>query len=263
MRCQGMSDHSPIGGTMQYSISNIIGYEIRATDGDLGKVDEFYFDDETWTIRYLVAETGKWLSGRKVLISPVAFGNLETESHTISVNLIRNQVSASPDIDTQKPIYRQHEAELMEHYQWPWRGGYGGAFGTTPLPLPDGEALAEREASGPGRRDDPHLRSTKHVTGYHIHASDGEIGHVEDFIIDGESWMIRFLVVDTRNWLPGKKILLSPHWINRVEWADTSVHFDLTRESIKNSPEFDPLKTGYREYEAYLCDHYGRPEKHH
>ncbi|WP_373498744.1 PRC-barrel domain-containing protein [Desulfococcus sp.] len=225
---------------MQYVISRLVGCTIRASDGDLGKVDEFYFDDETWTIRYIVAETGSWFVGRKVLISPVAFGKPELESRTIPVNLTRSQVRDSPDIDTEKPVYRQHEAQLHEYYQWPWRGGYGGTFGTTPLPLSDDEALAEQEASAPESRDDTHLRSSRQVTGYHIHAADGEIGHVEDFMVDDENWTIRFLVVDTANWLPGKKVLLSPQWIKRVEWADSSVHFNLTRESVKNSREFDP-----------------------
>jgi sporulation protein YlmC with PRC-barrel domain len=248
---------------MQYGISGLVGYEIRATDGDLGIVDEFYFDDATWTIRYVVVETGNWLSGRKVLISPLAFSRPELGSHTIAVNLTCDQVSGSPDIDTEKPIDRQHEAELHEHYQWPWRGGYGGSFGTIPLPLSADEALVEQETSESEHRDDPHLRSTRQVVGYHIHATDGEIGHVEDFILDDESWTIRFLVVDTRNWLPGKKVLLSPQWINRVEWADSSVHFDLTRESVKKSPEFNPSKPVNRDYEAYLYDHYERPIDHH
>jgi hypothetical protein len=225
---------------MQYSINNMMGYGIRATDGDLGKVDEFYFDDETWTIRYIVAETGNWLAGRKVLISPIAFGKTDLNSRTISVNLTRSQVKNSPHIDTKKPVYRQHEAELHEYYQWPWRGGYGGSFGTTPLPLPDDEVLAEQEASASGRRDDPHLRSTRQVTGYHVQAADGEIGHVEDFIVDDENWTIRSMVVDTSNWLAGKKVLLSPQWINRVEWAESRVLFNLTRESVKSSPEVDP-----------------------
>jgi uncharacterized protein YrrD len=247
---------------MQHIISSMIGYAIRATDGDLGKVDEFYFDDETWAIRYIVVETGNWLSGRKVLISPVALGKPELESRTISVNLTCVQVRSSPDIDTERPIYRQHEAELHEYYQWPWRGGYGGTFGTTPLPLSADEGFVEQEASASEHQDDPHLRSTQQVTGYHIHAVDGEIGHVEDFIVDDEIWAVRFLIVDTRNWLPGKKVLLSPRWIKRVEWADSSVYFDLTRESVKNSPEFDSLKGVNRDYEAYLYDHYGRPIDH-
>ena len=174
-----------------------------------------------------------------MLISPVAFGKPELESRMISVSLSCAQVGSSPNIDTERPIYLQHEAELHEHYQWPWRGGYGGTFGTTPLPLSVDDVLVAQEAIASGRRDDPHLRSTRQVTNYNIHATDGEIGHVEDFIVDDENWAIRFLVVDTRNWLPGKKVLLSPQWIKRVEWADSSVHFDLTRESVKNSPEFD------------------------
>jgi uncharacterized protein YrrD len=248
---------------MQHSISSMIGYAIRATDGDLGKVDEFYFDDETWTVRYIVVATGNWLSGRKVLISPVAFGKPESESRTISVNLTCVQVRSSPAIDTEKPIYRQQEAALHEYYHWPWRGGYGGTFGTTPLPLAVDEVFAEQEACASGHRDDPHLRSSREVTGYHIHATDGEIGHVEDFIIDDQSWAVSFLVVDTRNWLPGKKVLLSPRWITRVEWADSSVHFDVPRESVKNSPEFDPSKAVNLDYEACLYDHYGRPVDHH
>jgi uncharacterized protein YrrD len=243
---------------MQENISRMIGYAIRTVDGDLGKVDEFYFDDQTWTIRYVVAETGNWLSGRRVLISIVAFGKPDFESDTFSVNLTRAQVRSSPDIDTQRPIYRQQEVELHEHYQWPWIGGYGGAFGTTPLPLSADEVLAEQENAEPGRRDDPHLRSTRQVTGYHIHATDGEIGHVEDFMVDDEDWAIRFLVADTHNWLPGKKVILSPKWIKRVQWADSRVYFDLTREFVRNSLEYDPSRPISRDYEAFLLDHFGR-----
>jgi uncharacterized protein YrrD len=243
---------------MQENINRMIGYDIRTADGDLGKVDEFYFDDQTWTIRYVVAETGNWLSGRKVLISIAAFGKPDFESDTFSVNLTRAQVRSSPDIDTQRPIYRQQEVELHEHYRWPWRGGYGGTFGTTPLPLSADEVLAEQEYTESGRRDDPHLRSTRQVTGYHIHATDGQIGHVEDFMIDDEDWAIRFLVADTHNWLPGKKVILSPKWIKRVQWADSSVHFDLTRDFVKNSLEYDPSRPISRDYEAFLLDHFGR-----
>ena len=243
---------------MQPTTNSMIGFAIRANDGDLGKVDEFYFDDQTWTIRYIVVETGNWLSGRKVLIALVAFGKPDIESRTFSVNLSRTQVSNSPKIETQRPIYRQHEIELYEHYQWPWRGGYGGTFGTTPLPLSADERPIEQEDAASRRRDDPHLHSTRQVTGYHIHAADGEIGHVEDFVVDDENWAIRFLVADTHNWLPGKKVILSPRWIKRVKWADSSVYVDLTRESVKNSLEFNPSKPISREYEAFLIDHFGQ-----
>ena len=231
---------------MQHSICSLIGYAIRATDCDLGAVDEFYFDDETWAVRYIVVETGNWLSNRWVLISPVALDKIDEKARKISVILTGAQVHSSPDIDTKRPIYLQHEAALHEHYHWPWRGGYGGTFGSTPMPLPGDDVSLEREITGSGRRDDPHLRSTGQVTSYHIHATDGEIGHVDDFIVDDANWEIRFLVADTRNWLPGKKVLIRPQSIARVEWADSSVHLNLTRKSIENSTEFISSKLDKR-----------------
>jgi PRC-barrel domain. len=228
---------------MQHSLRSIIGYEIRAIDGDLGKVHEFYFDDTTWTIRYLVAETGNWLLGRKVLISPIAMGKPDLKQRTFSVNLTRDQVRNSPDIDTERPVYRQHEAELHEYYQWPqyWEGGYGGILGITPYPVFENSLL--KEPSGPKRPDDPHLRSTRQVTGYHIHATDGEIGHVLDFIVDDGNWSLVNLVVDTGTWLSGRKVLIPPAWIKNVNWDETSVYIDRTREAVKNSPELEPSKT--------------------
>jgi hypothetical protein len=237
---------------MQPSIKNMIGFTIRTLDGDLGKVNEFYFDDATWTVRYMVVETGHWLSGRKVLISSVALGKPDWESRTFSVSLTCDQVRDSPDIDTERPVYRQHEAELHEHYNWPryWEGGYGGVLGITPYPL--FEPALSQESSAPERKDDPHLRSTRHVTGYRIHATDGEIGHVEDFIVDDETWSINYLVIDTGNWLPGKRVLIPPQWIKTVNWADTSLYLDRSRQSVENGVEFDSSEANRRDYKGYL-----------
>jgi hypothetical protein len=237
---------------MRPSLHSMIGFTIHAVDGELGKVNEFYFDDTTWTIRYMVAETGSWLSGRKVLISSVALGKPEWESRTFSVNLTCDQVRNSPDIDTERPVYRQHEAQLHEYYQWPmyWESGYGGIFGITPFPV--FENPLSQKSSKPERQDDPHLRSTHQVSGYRIHATDGEIGHVKDFIVDDENWAIDFLVIDTGNWLPGRKVLISPKWIKNVSWADTSVYLDRTRQSVENSLDFDSTETNLRDYKGYL-----------
>ena len=235
---------------MQQRLNKIIGYAIRAIDGNLGKVHEFYFDDATWTIRYMVVETGNWLSGRKVLISLVALGKPDWESRTFSVNLTCDQVRKSPDIDTERPVYRQHEAELHAYYQWPlyWEGGYGGTFGITPFPL--FENPVKQEPSASERKDDPHLRSTRHVTGYHIHATDGEIGHVDDLIVDDENWRISYLVVNTGNWLSGRNVLIPSAWIKSVNWADSSVFLVRSRDAVKSSPEFDPLKPILRDYKG-------------
>jgi uncharacterized protein YrrD len=213
----------------------MIGNVIRATDGDLGKVHEFYFDDVTWTIRYMVAETGIWLLGRKVLIPLVALLKPDQESNVFAVNLSCAKVRNSPDIDTERPVYRQHEEEIHKYYEWPMylQGGYGGTLGITPYPL--FESSPPVNPPGSKRQDDPHLRSTRHVKGYQIHATDGEIGHVEDFIVDDENWAIQHLVVDTGNWLPGKKVFIAPAWIKKVNWADSNVYLDRSRETVKNS----------------------------
>jgi uncharacterized protein YrrD len=240
------------GGAMQPSLKSMVGFTIRAVDGDLGKVHEFYFDDATWTIRYMIAETGTWLSGRKVLISSAALGKPDWESRTFSVNLTCDQVRNSPDIDTERPVYRQHEAELHAYYQWPlyWEGGYGGIFGISPYPV--FENAPSRESSESERQDDQHLRSTRQVTGYRIHATDGEIGHVEDFIVDDENWAIGYLVINTGKWLPGRKVLVSPKWIKSVNWADSSVYLDHSRQSVENSIDFESSEANLRDYKGYL-----------
>jgi uncharacterized protein YrrD len=227
---------------MQHSLRSMVGFSIKAADGSVGKVNEFYFDDATWTIRYMVAETGNWLSDRKVLISLVALGKPDWESRTFPVNLTQDQVRKSPDIDTQRPVYRQHEAELHAYYQWPmyWESGNVGGFGMPSYPLI--EIPLPQQSPDPGRKDDSHLRSTHQVTGYHIHATNGEIGHVEDFIVDDENWALCYLVVETGNWLVGKKVIIPPSWIKSVNWAESNVYIDRMRESVKNSPDVDPSK---------------------
>jgi hypothetical protein len=231
------------------SVKSLYGYTIQARDDDIGKVHEFYFDDELWTIRYLVVDTGGWLLGRHVLLSTVAAGQPKWEKQTFPVVLTKEQVEHSPPISTDKPVSRQMEESLHSYYHWvPYWSGAGIAVTA---------AAAEREKREPR---DPHLRSTRQVTGYHLHATDGEIGHVEDFIVEDETWVIRYMVVNTRNWLPGRSVLVSPTWVDRISWAGRLVYLDLDRETIRNSPEFDPSAPVNREYELRLYDYYGRPK---
>jgi hypothetical protein len=242
---------------MQRLINDLKGYAIGAKDGDIGAVDDFLFDDELWTIRYLVADTAKWLPGRRVLISPIAFGHVEADEKRLPVSLIKEQVKNSPDLDT-RDISREHEASYYDYYGWPyyWIGGAVWGLGTLPGNLAHEKKMDTEFREQPG--DEPHLRSAKEVTGYYIEAEDGDIGHVEDFIIDDETWEIRYMVVDTKNWWPGKKVLVSPDWIDTVSWSDSRVYVDLSRDAIKSGPEFDP-NTLNRDYEARLHKHYDRP----
>ena len=249
--------------------SGLKGYAIQATDDELGSVQDVYFDDERWGIRYLVVETGTWLSKRTVLISPYSIKGVDDVDETVHVSLTRDQVANSPDIDTHQPVSRQLESQFSQYYGFGnyWNGPYLWGVGGYPVyPLPESgtvppvdmrpDAVAERAADRP---EDVHLRSCKDVTGYNIAGTDDEIGHVEDFICDDEVWAIRYLLVDTRNWWPGgKKVLLATHWIDRIDWTDSSVQTSLTRQQIKDSPEYDESLPLDRDYETRLHRHYGR-----
>jgi hypothetical protein len=233
---------------MLRSIKSLRGYPLRAKDGDVGKVREFYFDDRFWTVRYLVADAGPWPANRLVLLSTACLGNPDWEAKLFPVGLTREQVKKSPPISADEPVSRQMEIDLHGYYGWPpyW---HGGAY------IAAAQLQAKQESNG-----DPHLRSTREVIGYHIHATDGEIGHVDDFVVDDEAWTIRYMVVDTRNWLPGKKVLVAPQWAASVDWVGRQVSVDLDRDTIKGGPEFDPSLPVNREYEVRLYDYYGRPQ---
>ena len=239
------------------------GFTIGATDGDIGTVKECYFDDASFTIRHLVVDAGGWLTERKVLISPRALLDVDWVGMRIHAALTKAQVEQSPAIDTDRPVSRQHEIAYYDYYGYPyyWAGPYLWGADSYPVPLA-GRAMSlerERRWDWAGERGDPHLRSSAAVTGYHIAATDGDIGHVEDFLVDDVTWAIRYMAVDTRNWWPGTTVLVSPEWITRVDWNEAKVHVELTREQIKNSPAFDPAGPVQREYEMQLFDHYGRP----
>jgi hypothetical protein len=252
---------------MLHSVNSLRGFHVRATDGDIGSVREVYFDDEDWAVRYLIVDTGGWLSGRKVLISPYSVSSLDWNDTAVVVRLTREQVERSPDIDTDRPVSRQHETEYNKYYGYPayWPYTSMWAWGAMPVTVPDdpamrGKVYEDKKAQiQEGKQVDTHLRSSREVAGYSIQASDGPIGHVEDFLFEDDSWGIRYLVVDTRNWLPGRRVLVSPQWIRGVSWPDRSVSVDLTREQIENGPEYDPSQPLSRGDEAKIHSHYDRP----
>jgi hypothetical protein len=239
------------------------GFAIHAKDGEIGTVDQFYFDDETWAIRYLTVDTGGWLGGRKVLISPISVSNADWQARRLDVALTKKQVENSPDILTHQPVSRQHEAAYLGYYGYQTYWGGPNMWG--PVSYPSGLVgpidASPAELADMLRRESPdsHLRSAEAVTGYNIDAADGEIGHVAGFIIDDRAWAIRYIEVATQNWWPGKKVLVSPNWVERVSWAESKVLVALTRESIQNGPAYDESMPISREYENRLYAHYGRP----
>ena len=257
---------------MLRNAKDLHGFTIRATDGELGTVDQLYFDDETWAIRYLTVETGGWLAGRQVLISPISVIHADWQTRRMDVALTKRQVENSPEIDTHQPVSRQHEAAFNRYYGYPYYWGGPYLWGAAPYPadlvtpptmqpaisLPSdcADAADEKMWSEPA---DSHLRSTEAVNGYSIEAADGEIGHVDGFVVDDDVWAIRYLEVATRNWWPGKKVLVSPAWIERLSWADSKVYAGLTREAIQNAPPYVESTPISREYENRLYFHYGKP----
>jgi uncharacterized protein YrrD len=233
---------------MLLNAKNLKGAAIVARDGAIGEIDDFYFDDEKWTVRYLVVDTGSWLFSRKVLISPISIEKADEGANQVIVNLTRDQVKDSPDIDTQKPVSRQHETAFMDYYGYPyyWGGPYlwGDAAFPATLSMPPAVKSQMAAAATARRREaeescDERLRSVNEVNGYDIGAADGEIGHVDDFIIDDEDWAIRFIVIKTGGWLSGRKTLVAPRWIEGISWDESKMFVSLTRDQIASGPEYN------------------------
>ena len=254
---------------MMQVISALKGFAIEASDGRVGTVVDFLFDDALWRVRWLVVDCGNWLQGRKVLIHPSAILRNDLEQQRFLVSLTKAQVEKSPELAEDQPVSQQMENQLYTYYGWDplWGGPY---LSETPgaiawpymappyfgLGLDTGEAHGKR-ASLHG--SDPHVRSVNEVRGYYLRAVDGEIGHVENFMIDDGDWSIHYFIVDTRNWWPGKRVLISPLAVKSIEWFDRRVELDVSREQIKSSPSWDPLDAFTQVYAKRLHKHYGWP----
>lgn len=253
---------------MLRTVESFKGYAIRATDDELGNIEELFFDDEKWGIRYLVVKTGAWLTRQRVLISPYSVLSVNDADKTVQVNLTRKQVESSPDIDTHQPVSRQMEQEYTTYfgYEAYWAGPYLWGAGVYPgTPMADAEIVSpstepiQSRAQTSKHDEDAHLRSTDIMEGYAIAGTDENIGHVQDILLDDEGWAVRYLIIDTRNWWPGgKKVLIAIQWIDEISWVESVVRVRLTRDEIRKSPEYDEGTPLDREFEHRLHDYYGR-----
>jgi len=252
-------------GIMLRSSDRSIGLAVDATDGEIGTIKDFYFDDYFWRIRYIVVDLGNWLVGRQVLISPEAIA--EFEDGSVRTVLSKEQVRHSPDIDTAKPITRQHEEEVRRYFSWPYYWNYDTSrhpeqsrINTTPVE--EGASEGEKDTKGeiPNAEESQlHLQSIKEIKGYRIRAIDHDIGHVDDFIFDDNAWALRYFVIDTRNWLPGKHVLAACPWVERIEWNVSKITFPVTRERIRSAPEYHRSEPITKAYETALFQHYDKP----
>lgn len=230
---------------MLQNIKELYGNKLAASDGDIGHVKDFYFDDKTWVIRYLVADTGSWMTGRLVLLSPHAFGKLDQKEKTLHVSLSRRQIENSPSIESHQPVSRQYEVDYYRYYGWPayWSGDAMWGLGGYPVmlaPAPEEMAASPRHH----HRADKHLQSTHAVNGYHIHTVDGPIGHVTGFMVDDRSWAIRELVVEAGHWYSGKEILVTPGDIERISYEESTVYVNLSKATIQRTAESQVAMAG-------------------
>ncbi|WP_419728880.1 PRC-barrel domain-containing protein [Lichenicola sp.] len=253
---------------MMLAISALKGFLVDASDGRIGTISDFLFDDTTWKIRWMVVDTGGWLKGRKILIHPSAISQPNYRREELSVRLTTTQVKESPDILSDQPVSEQMETELYGYYGWdPLWGGtnyfgvypFGLASGVTETPgSGDGELLQEARAD-PVPKGDPHLRSVTSVTGYHLQAKDGPIGHIENILVDDATWGIRYFIIDTLNWWPGKHVLLSPYAVRAISWAERNIAVDVTRDQVQGGPVWDPADAINSTFQKSLHRYYGWP----
>lgn len=234
------------------SVKELRGLNMHSIDEEIGKLVDIYFEENEWIVRYLVVGVGDWLDRKTILFSPLAVTLLEDG---IKIGIKREMIEKSPAVDVERPISRQQEVELHRYFDWPF---YWVRLDHSSYPLVEMYTEMREKGNIADEVESPLLRSAREVTGYKIAARDGEIGSVDNFLIDDTSWRILYMVVDTGSWLPGRKVLISPTWIEEISWNDSRVRVNLDQDTIRNSPEYDPSAPPDREYEDRLYDHYER-----
>jgi len=240
---------------MLRTLEDFKGFLLSAVDGEIGWIQEMYFDDRTWQVRYFVVNTGSWLPQREVLIAPRSIYKIDHETEILHLDLTRDQIRHSPSIDSDMPVSRQFEQAYHDHFGWiPYWLDAGNLPGAA---VPEAAAPAESIAELPAiAHCDPHLRSSIEIEEYNIQAQDGAPGHVDDFVIDDQTWRIRYAVVVTRNWFPGKRVLLSPGWIEKISYEKHEVFVSAPSSTIQSAPDFDSVEPITRAMEQELYDHY-------
>lgn len=248
------------------------GLRVMLANGeDVGKVKDLYFEDDQWVVRYLVVDTGAWLAERLILISPYSVKFVNLEENFVSVKLTRDQIERSPTADTQKPISRRFEEHYANYFGWPFYWGSaefwpGGIYPTHLANRNDnlhGEDVSRldyaEDSAWRERVEESHLRSYTELKNYEIHARDGEIGMVEDLVIEDDTWALRYVQVDTKRFWASHGILLSTQWIDKISWLDQQCYTRLTVATIQKAPHFDPSRALDRAYEKSLHDFYEEP----
>jgi hypothetical protein len=249
---------------MLRSVNELRGCALQAVDGEIGRTKDFLFDDVDWAIRYMVADTGRWIPKRRVLITPISIGEPNWIERRIPVLLTKQEIEDAPAVSEDEPVSRQHETALLMHHGYApyWLGPDVWGGGIVPSFLRDEAFEADDDGLGISTslrpRPDPHLQSADEVVCYHVRATDDEVGRISDFILDDESWVVRYVVVDTGGWLSGRKVLAAPDWFVEFDWNSATATVDMTRAQIEAGPIYDAALTIDRSFEARLYEQLGR-----
>ena len=226
---------------MLWNVSTITNYEIEAADGSIGTLSDVLCDDATWKIRWLVADTGAFLPGRKFLLPPSIVTSLDRALGKVLIKLTRAEVEGSPPVTIDEPVSRQMETRMYVHYGWD----------------PYWDNSTERMDAPNPDNGGSHLRSLDVLRGYKIHATDCVLSHASDFLLNDEDWSIRYIVADTGNWLPGQKVLISPQSVTSIAWADHEIRLSISQEKVRNAPAYSPSMTVDGKFEEKFLTYYG------
>jgi hypothetical protein len=252
---------------MSTSLEKLHGSTVVGLDGDVGTIARFLLQLNPWVVRYIVIETGSWWAGKEVLISPWSIAPGSVAGERIALSLTREQVRNSPSYDPTEALTREHEDALLGYYGYPayWGGPllWGPVPAATPGAPPDPglrTGLPDSDAAAVELLDPPtaDLADSQQVLGTHLHATDGDVGHVDDLLVESDTWQVRYLVIDTNNWWIGRHVLIAPEWIENFEWPDHKLRVAVDRAAIKGAPEYDPARILTRADELALYRHYRR-----
>ncbi len=252
---------------MNFLLEDLIGYKIEAEDGHIGTVHDVLFDDEAWVVRYVVVDTGGWLLGRKVLVSPEAAHEPDEGHKTLQVKLTKQQVKDSPEVPIDPPLSREEEAQYRDHYRWPDYWDNVEAFDRNAMVniAPEAMSLGTVAPAPPVAPPipevvaDPMLRSARVIRGYKIHCgADEDVGEVTDFVIDGQAWTVPFLVVKLKDKDAADHVLIPASSIRRTGWKDKAIELDYESATVNSAPHFDETVKRDKLFLDGVATHYDR-----
>lgn len=224
---------------MLVNANDVLGYRIGVDGAPAAVLRDLLIGQDSATVRYLVTDSEAWLATSSVLLAPGVVVGIDRDQQMLQTGLDRALLDRAPGLPRGTPPGREHERRLHDHFGW----------------TPYWDSAGDDPAGGDR---DEQLLSARHLIGFYAQAVDGAVGHVEDLIVDLQAWQVRYLEIDTRNWVPGRRVLVAPGWLHAIDRPNRTVALDLSRELVRSSPPYDRKAPLDRSLEENLYRHYGR-----